>query len=242
MQTKRISILVVFLALLTASCSGASGPASNPVFKTPDDAITHYFQGLAQGDFQKISQACAINEMAEKFRFDLYTERVGYLTISIPSPAEYPLYVEINRTQFSSQIFSRVRIFAQSLLSSEDVASGKTIPIDAERTAAFIKDVDPKRLSGLELKKISLPNQETMSSAKYLENASKLARVYGADESTERVAFFSFEGNYYYLGFTLLRYGENWKIHFPTSPLANTSASGAPEKTTAEGFENMLNP
>ena len=236
MPTKRTLILVVLVALLMTGCSGSA-----PIFKTPEDAITHYFQGMAQGDYQKIAQACAIDEMSEKFKFDLYTERVGYLTISIPSPAEYPLYVEVNKAQFSSQIFSRVRIFAQSLLSSEDVASGKTIKIDAERTAAFIKDVDPKRLSGLELKKISLPNQEMMSSAKYLENADKLARIYGADESTERVVLFSFEGNYYYLGFTLLRYGENWKISSQTSPLAGTNAMGAPEKTTAEEFEKVVN-
>jgi PBP1b-binding outer membrane lipoprotein LpoB len=237
MQTKRILILMVCLALLTAGCSGSA-----PVFKTPEDAITHYFQGLAQSDFNKISQACAINEMSEKFKFDLYTERLGYLIpFQAQAPAEYPLYVEINKTQLSSQIFSRVRIFAYSLLSDEKVAEGKVVQIDAERTAAFMKDVDPKRLSGLELKKIGLPNKSLMSNAKYLENADKMARAYGADESTERVALFSFGGNDYYVGFTLLRYGDNWKIRDQTSPLANTNALGAPEKTTAEGFERMIN-
>ncbi|CAG0936392.1 hypothetical protein TFLX_05265 [Thermoflexales bacterium] len=237
MQTKRIVIFAVCLALLTAGCSGAA-----PVFKTPEDAITHYFQGLTQGDFQKIAQACAIDEMSEKFKFDLYTERIGYLIpIQSQSPSEYPLYIEINKTQLSSQIFTRVRIFAQSLLSHEDVASGKTIKIDAERTAAFIKDVDPKRLSGLELKKISLPNAELMNNVKYQENAAKQARIYGAAEFTERVALFSFEGNYYYLGFTLLRYGENWKISSPTSVIAQTSAMGNPTQTTVEEFEKIIN-
>ena len=65
-----------------------------------------------------------------------------------------------------------------------------------------------------------------MNDARYLENAARLASIYGADESTERVALFSFEGNYYYLGFTLLRYGDNWKISSQTSPLAGTSALG----------------
>jgi hypothetical protein len=35
-----------------------------------------------------------------------------------------------------------------------------------------------------------------MNSAQYLENAGQIARIYGADESTERVALFSFEQNH----------------------------------------------
>jgi hypothetical protein len=126
-------------------------------------------------------------------------------------------------------------------LSSEEVDEGKTIMMDAERTNSFMKDVDPKRLSSLEIKKIGLPNETLMNSAKYLENADKLARIYGADESTERVALFSFEQNNYYLGFTLLRYGDNWKISSQTSPMSNANALGAPEKTTVEEFERLIN-
>lgn len=241
MQTKRILILVVLVALLTAGCSGS---ASAPVFKTPEDAIARYFEGLAQSDLQKIAQACAINEMSEKFEFDSYTARLrAFLPFQSQAPAEYPLYVEINKAQLSAQIFNRVKLFAYRLLSQEDVAGGGTIvlPEDAtERISQFIQDVDPKKLAGLELKKIGLPNKPLMSGAKYLENAAKLAGIYGADESTERVALFSFEGNDYYLGFSLLRYEDNWKISSQVSPLAGTSAMGDPTQTTVDEFEKMI--
>jgi hypothetical protein len=202
-------------------------------------------EGVAQSDIRKIAQACAINEMSEKFKFDQYTERLrAFLPVQSQSPAEYPFYVEMNKMQLSSQIFNRVKMFAYSLLSSEKVDEGATIVLDAEATeriSQFIKDVDPKGLAQLELKKIGLPNKKLMNDARYLENAAKLASIYGADESTERVALFSFEGNDYYLGFSLLRYGENWKISSQTSPLAGTSVLGTPTKTTAEGFEEMFN-
>jgi hypothetical protein len=80
MQTKQMIRLIAFLTVMIGSCSWMASPVATPdqgtnvSFKTPEDAITHYFEGLAQSNINKILQACAINEMAEKFRFDLYTE------------------------------------------------------------------------------------------------------------------------------------------------------------------------
>ncbi len=216
------------------------------VFNTPEEAITYYFEGLVEADAGKILQACAIDEMSEKFRFDLYTERLSSFTPFIsPAPSDYPMFVEMNKTQQSAQVFNRVKIFTYSLLSSEEVGEGKTIYIDlesdTERISNFMQDVNPQRLAQLEVKKIELPDETLMNTDRYLENAAKLASLFGADESTERVALFSFKQNYYYVGFTLLRYGENWKISEQVSRLGNTNPLGAAERTTVEEFESMIN-
>lgn len=214
-------------------------------FKTPEEAILHYFEGVAQADAAKIFQACAIDEMSEKFRFDLYTERFGmYMPVMSLSPTDYPFYVEINKIQRSAQILNRVKIFAFSLLSDEAVGGGIPIIIDpeedGERIGNFVQDVDPTRLAQLKVEKIGLPDETRMNSDQYLESAAKLARAFGADESTERVALFSFAQNYYYLGFTLLRYGETWKIGDQFSPLAKTDTLGSPNVTTVAEFEDMI--
>jgi hypothetical protein len=215
---------------------------SSVVFKTPEEAITHYFQGLAQADPDKILQACAVNEMGENFNFELNTERIGLLLPAESlSPTEYPLYVEANKMQLSAQIFTRVKMFAYSLLSSENVDEGIPVQMDPERTTNFIQDIDPEKLDQLEVMRIGLPDKTLMNSASYLENAARMASIYGADELTERVALFSFEQNDYYLGFTLLRYGESWKISSQSSPLAGTSPLGTPQQTSVEEFENMVN-
>ncbi len=254
MQKKRISVLIVLLTLMMAGCSGTGTPtiasttptldqASDVVFKTPEEAINYYFEGLAQNDISKIMQASAVKEMGENFKFDLYADRLGGVmpVITSLSPTDYPLYVETNKLQLSSQLMNRVKLFTYGLLSGEKLDSSTAIiQMDAARANSFMKEVDPKRLASLKVEKVGFPNKTLMNDAKYLESATKTARVYGADESTERVVLFSFEQNYYALGFTLLRYGANWKISSQTSALANTNTLGVPGKTTLGEFESMF--
>ncbi len=253
MRTQRFILPFVLLSLIGAACLIGSGAAtgstpasaSAPVYKTPEEAITAYFDGLAQGDVAKITQACAINEMSEKFKLDLYIQRLGgaFVPPSALAPSDYPLYVEANKMQVKAEIFRQVKIFAYSLLGVEKMSESALVTkgMDSTRSAAFIKDVDPKRLSGLKLTEIGLAGKSVMSNSKYTDNVAKIAATYGADEETERLALFSFEGSYYYTGFTLLRYGQSWKISSQVSPLANTSALGAPQKTTVAEFEAIIN-
>lgn len=245
-QNKKYPILIVIILslLISLACGFSSNEQlqkTDVTFKTPEEAINYYFEGLTQADTHKILGACAIDEMSEKFNFDLYSERVGFLSITTLSPTRYPLYVELNKTELSGEILKRVKVFNYSLLSNEEVHKGTPILTDAERTNNFIKDVNPSRLSKIEIQKIEMPSKEFMNSPKYLEDAAKIAGIYGADESTERVVLFSFEDGYYYVGFILLRYGESWKISSQIAPLANTSPLGAAEKTTIAEFDAMFN-
>ncbi len=227
-----------------AATAPATDQANAVTFKTPEDAITYYLDGVAQNDISKILQACAINEMAGEFKLDLDVERLGGVMVpgQILSPTDYTFYSEINKMTVSSQILNQVKFFAYGLLSSEKVDDGSPIlNMDTGRVNKFIKDIDPAKLSGLEINKISLPNKTLMNDSKYIQNAANYASVYGADKSTERVVLFSFEQGYYYIGFTLLRYGENWKIISQSSPLAGTGVLGTPQKTTVEEFDSMIN-
>ncbi len=251
MSLKRMAFCMLLLAWLAAACAGTGTPAAavtpgptpaNEVtYETPSDVIKAYFTGIAQNDIRLIEQTLAIDEVSEKFKFDQYTARLRALQpVQSLAPAEYPFYVELNRAQLTNQFYSRVKMFAFSLLSSEEVDEGKTIIIDAARIDAFLKDVDPKKLAGLELKKIGPPEPALMLTSRYVENAAQRASIYGADEATERVALFSFEGQDYYVGFTLLRYGDNWKIISQDSTLAGTDWLGIPQKTTLAEFEQLI--
>lgn len=244
-------VLALVLGLIVAGCSTPTpvAPIATPTvvvasFKTPEDAITAYMQGVAQADTSKILQACAINEMSEKFKFDVYTERLkAFLPSQSLALATSPFYVESNKAQLTAQILGRVKILAYGLLSSEKVDDPASVIVitDTARINKFMQDVDPKRLAGLKVEKTGSPNKTLMNSTSYLNNATQIALVYGADEYTERVTLFSFAQNYYYLGFTLLRYGDNWKISSQVSPLANTNTLGAPTKTTVDKFDSVIN-
>jgi hypothetical protein len=246
MQKKRILILITSLALLVTAIGGASLAAAPPnqsstvTFSTPEDAITTFFEGMAQGDFSKILQACAINEISENFSFDLSIERLqAFVPFQSYAPANHSFYVELNKAQIASRIADQVKILAYSLLSTQDIDYSQTTLMDVDTAVSFMNEVDPARLSQLEVKEIHLSSTKLMSLPRYEENAVKIARVYGADDSTERLALFSFEQNYYMLGFTLLKYGETWKISSLNSAIANTSVLGGAGKTTIEDFESM---
>ena len=109
--------------------------------------------------------------------------------------------------------------------------------MDREWAEAFVSQVDPERLAGLEVVDIRFPDAEFEDDPRYLENAAERASIYGADELTERLALISFEDQLYDVGFTLLRYGDDWKVLSQVSPLGGMSALGTARPTTAEDFE-----
>ena len=47
------------------------------------------------------------------------------------------------------------------------------------------------------------------------------------------------KGQYYYVGFTLLRYGSDWKVSEQVANLANTNALGTAQPTTVEEFNRL---
>ncbi|MFN8444415.1 MAG: hypothetical protein U0175_26765 [Caldilineaceae bacterium] len=252
MPKKQIPILLLLLIWLLAGCTGAQfhlivpmtptpTQATDELYSTPDEAVTAYFAALSQADPTKLLQASAVEEMSERFDFAASIDRLqAFLPTQSLAPTADPFYVELNKIQLSSQILNQVKMFSYSLLSQEAVDKGSPIiQMGAERVAQFQHDVDPSRLAAIQVERIDLPNKAIMQESKYLENAAKIARIYGADEMTERVVLFSFEEKEYLLGFTLLRYGETWKISSATSPLAGTSATGVAQPTTLEEFESM---
>ena len=247
MHKKTILLLVAFLALFAiglsrpaAVAAAQSTQAGGEVFKTPEDAITTFFDGLAQGDIQKIYAACAIDEMAENYKFDLMIDRLrAFIPVQSLAPANYPLYVELNRDAVAARISTQIKLFAFSLLSGEQIDMTITTVMDGDAARKLMQEMDPARLAGLKLLKIGLPSQEIMNSARYRENAAKMAATNGADDSTERVALFSFEQRTYILGFTLLHYGDNWKIATASSPIAGTNALGIPQAMSQADFEAL---
>ena len=70
-----------------------------------------------------------------------------------------------------------------------------------------------------------------------LKYAAKQAAIYGADELTERMALVSLDGKLYEVGFTLLRYGDDWRISSQTSALGNTAAVGTAVPTTRDDYD-----
>lgn len=261
-QTRLIASILVAAALLTG-CTGVTitinhatpvtiaaavpAPTAIPaaslsaIYSTPEAAITAYVDGIKQQDVPAIFAASAIDAVAQDFDFQAYADRLQAMPLlTSPAPAEYPFYVDMNRVRRQNEVLGQVRNLAYSLLSTEMIDGSMVANPGTERVQAFVTDVDPSRLSGIELVKIGTPSPDLLSSTRFQENAAKQAAIYGADELTERVALLSFQDKDYLLGFTLLRYGDSWKIMYQTSNLAGTSALGTVVPTTPDEFAGLV--
>lgn len=215
--------------------------SSSLLYSTPETAITAYLDGVKRQDISAILAASAIDEPAEQFDFQAYADRLQAMPlVTSPAPAEYPFYAEMNRVRRQNEILNQVRNLAYSLLSAETIDGGIIANPGSERVQTFVTDVDPSRLSGIKLVKTGAPSPSLLSSDRFQQNAAKQAAIYGADELTERVALLAFEDKNYLLGFTLLRYGDSWKVMYQTSNLAGTSALGTVEATTPEEFASLI--
>ena len=262
MQATRIATLLVAAALFTG-CTGVTvtinratpvsiaaaapeptavpGTSAAAIYSTPEAAITAYLDGIKQQDISAILTATSVDEPAQQFDFQAFADRLQAMPLlTSPAPAEYPFYAEMNRVRRQNEILGQVRNLAYSLLSTEAIDGNIIANPGSERVQAFVTDVDPSRLAGIELVKIGAPSPDLLSSARFQENAAKQAAIYGADELTERVALLSFEDKDYLLGFTLLRYGDGWKVMYQTSNLAGTSALGTVEPTTPDEFAGLI--
>lgn len=250
MKTKRIDLkfIRVLASLLSLSFLLGMGAtiatAQDSVdesFETPEEAITFYMQAFAENDIAKIMQSLAVDEMSENFNFEAYVNRLQVLNIQSPAPSEYEFYVEINRAQFTSQILLQTRNLAYGLLATEkSLVEGQVLLLEPEQFAMFATEVNPERLAELEVVEIGLPFPEFSLTERAQEIWSAQAGMYGADELTERVVLFLFEDEYYFTGFNVLRYGDNWKISFASSVIAGSSALGGPTPTTLEEFQDMI--
>lgn len=208
---------------------------------TPEDAVKAYVAGLAAGDVDAILATGAIEEVGSAFRFDAYVDRLkAFVPVGGQGPAGQPFYGDANRIELEGRLVSQARMLAYSILST-DVTGPDVVPnVDAAWAKAFAKQVDVANLAGLTVDGVGTPKPSTASTPKYLEVMQASAATWGADEQVERVALVSLGGKAWITGFTLLRYGDTWRVKDQGSALADTDPSGAAMPTTPEDFAALI--
>jgi hypothetical protein len=224
-----IAMLTVMVAagLPAAVVAQASAAPAGGSLATPEDAVRAYLAGVAAGDVDAILAASAVDAMSSGFRTDAYVDRLRmYDFLNAPAPAEHPFFVETNRVRLAARIMGQVQMLAYSLLTDETLDGPPIVITDQTWAEAFVAAADPARLADLTVLDVAFPAPDLEQDQGLLDAMARSAAVYGADEQTERLATLAFEGGMYELGFTLLRYGDSWRVSSQTSPLAGTSAFG----------------
>jgi len=229
---------------VVAADSDANAPAAagsqGPTLSTPEDAIKEYLAGVADANVERILGATAVDEVSEGFRFDLHTDRIyAFYALAQYAPSEHPFFAEITRALQAAKILDQVRMLAYSLLSetpigSETIRATDLDPDPLHWGQEFVRQVDPSRLAGITLIDIVHADPERAEKEWYRSLWSSRQAELGADDATERLAIISFEGETYAVGFTLLRYGDEWFVDFQSSAVAGTDPIGIAMPYTVE--------
>jgi hypothetical protein len=201
--------------------------AAQKSFDSPEAAIKFFVSSVAGNDFPAAEQTFAIDEYAAKFDFTGYaTYLKTMMPLTMPAPAEYGMYVDMNKATALGDLTRQTKDFVYSFFEATGMDGSPIVVSATDDISQFVKAVDPSGLKPLQIAKIELPAPDVYNSATNVANFKRMAGFYGADEMAERVVTYSLGGQTFQGGFGLLRYGSDWKIFRLYSNLAAQPASG----------------
>lgn len=209
-------------------------------FATPEDAIRHFYEALAANDFDKAIEACAVREQAESFDFPGSVERLKmHMPFVNMAPSTCEMFRDLNNTATAGAFAGQIKIMVYSFFVTEGL-DGKPVMADRNYAENFAKAVDPQKLHDLKLLRVDPPVKSLLESTKNVENFTKAAKIYGAEEQTERIVLYELNGETYAGGFGLYRYASGWKICRLNSNLAGQPSYGTVTKMTEQEYEGLL--
>lgn len=234
--------LITLCLLLSASLFSALAQGGTPAFSKPEDVISHFVGALSENDLQKALQACAVEEYGDGYDFAGMLDRMkALMPIQQMAPSEYGLFAQMNKITAMATLVNQMKMMVYSFFVPE-VKEGKPMYVggSADDAKKFAEAVDPGKLKNLKIVRIDPPRQDILNSEKNVENFTKMAVLYGAQEMTERIVLYELDGKMYLGGFGLLRYADGWKIQRLNSNLAGLSAMGTVEETTMDAYASQL--
>lgn len=236
---KLLPLLLVTLLILTG-CSNKKDrqeETTQASFKTPEETIEYFVAGITENNIGKALSACGIEEYSKGFDFTAYSNHAKAImppSVS-PAPSEYEMYHELNRITKESQISTQIKGFIYSFYNKGELTASK--PVTKKREIKkFIQSVDPKQLKKLKIVQIDPPYPDVMKKEATKTSLKTHAAIAGGTEATERVVLYELNGRYYWGGFRLIKYNDNWKISTINSDIVNQPALGSVTKTTKENY------
>ncbi|WP_284539225.1 hypothetical protein [Pleomorphomonas sp. T1.2MG-36] len=217
-------------------------------FKTPEEAITAFMEAVKKQDFEAILATTAVDRMSEGYDF---VAQAGQLKVIMPSfamPASDPFFISVNKAFYAGLIAKDVQFLTYSLMLANNpviidaLLDGQTYASPNYPTAArdMFDAVQAERLSELSISKIGTPLPEKVNSERQQRLFSKHAKFFQGDAETERVALLSFDGRDFLIGFSLIRFGDDWLVEGTRPWIAETSRMGGAKRTTPDEFEALI--
>lgn len=212
------------------------------IFDSPEAAIIHYFEKIAENDIEGALQACAVQECENKYDFKkqaIRNQSLMPLSVSY-SPNKYDMYRIRNRIKMENYFANIIVSVCYSLTTDAPVIHGETMLFSNEAEVdRFIAEVNPEQLKDLKVMRIDYSCPSKQNSEQNQENFQINAATWGADEMREYVVLLELQNRYYMAGYSVNRYGEGWKIN-GTAPLTGMSGSGEVEAISEDDYAEYL--
>ena len=234
-------ILLFFVAFL---CVGAVGCLNNNAKvasqTTPEDAVRYYITAVAENDLDKAMSVTAIDQMASAYDFTQNAHQTNSIyPRNMQAPSDYDLYKQINKMTISGELSSQIKGFIYSFLYDGSLQEPNVVESDDDITE-FISAVNPAYIKELSVVRIDAPYPQIMETEDVQKSLKSRADLYGADKATEMIALIKMNNTHYWAGFSLLKYGNGWKISSMQSYIVNQPATGAATEVTEDAYKNMV--
>lgn len=231
--------IVAVVASLWLTEAYAAGEAH---FKTPEEAVTAFMEAVKKQDFEAILATTAVDRMSKGYDFIGQARQIKVIMPHYAMPTSDPFFVSVNKAIYTGQIARNVQYFTYSLMVINPILEGNTYVVaDAPAAATdMFYEVEAKRLSELSISKIGIPMPEKLNSDRQQRLFSRHAKIFQGDAATERVALLSFDGLNFLVGFSLIRYGDDWLVEEMMSEIADVGFFKPAKRTTPDEFEALI--
>lgn len=202
-------------------------------FETPEAVLEFFYEGLIENDLDKMMASSQI-DYADRFDYMGNVREIRMIAGQSPygAPKEYELFRELTAIMLEAKFAIEIRNLTYSLLLDEPYldmirAYGTMVPMDEDDIDLFLEQVDPARLSELEIVKIEPVEDVVELKYSYEDYVKRQLRVYDADDYAERLILLELDGEHYVAGATILQFGEDWRIVSLYSTIAGTPLFGS---------------
>jgi hypothetical protein len=241
------SWIVAVVAVVASLWLTGAYAADEGHFKTPEEAITAFMDALKKQDFEAILATTAVDRMSKGFDFVAQAEQIKVIMPYYAMPASDPFFTSVNKAIYTDEIARNIQYFTYSLMMTNNpviidaLTEGTSYANPNYPTAAtdMFDAVQAKRLSELSISKIGTPLPEKVNSERQQRLFSQHARNFRGDAATERVVLVSFDGLNFLVGFSLIRYGDDWLVERVTSWIAETSSLAPAKRITPDEFDAL---
>lgn len=230
----RISFVLFCLIGGLGAWGLAAQPDLNPFlipekgYRTQEDAIKGFFEGMANKDLVKSLQAWDVDEQANMDVAAFYKNLNAIPGNALFLPGSSEFNKNVNYVSILGRTVNAIDAFLWSLVSDKTGYTFKgSMPLgdnpdDQIKTIFGALGFD--NLSSLKI--IATGNTasyvDLVKSDRYLKNKKNALALYKASDDTEMLVLFGYSGKTYFVGLSLYEYGDSWKIHSLVAPIQNT--------------------